>query len=296
MKERRKLWYKHKVIIHNKSAWYNSLLKISHGSPYTLLHLCHACTYISMCMYICHASARECVTAYIWEHECDHVCVCANVCACLCASVCRCAWMSVLATAHAWALMHESSYTSERAWICMYGCAYTRARARVCMYESAFARVRKCARVSKCARVCACASVRVRECGCTSVFTNRRARVWVYDCVCPSVRSKCSCVSEWECVRKYATGCAYIHARVCGCLRMCINLYSYVSVHMRVRVHLRGCSNDECVWAHECKCATVVCDCSYMCVRTCILVWANASATAYGRVGPSCVWSCIAVK
>ena len=41
--------------------------------------------------------------------------------------------------------------------------------------------------------------------------------------------------------------CAYITARVCGCVHMCINLYSHVSVHIRVRVHMRGCAHDECV-------------------------------------------------
>ena len=34
---------------------------------------------------------------------------------------------------------------------------------------------------------------------------------------------------------------------VYDCVRMCINLYSYASVHMRVRVHMRGCEHDECV-------------------------------------------------
>ena len=46
-------------------------------------------------------------------------------------------------------------------------------------------------------------------------------------------------------MRKYATDYAYIHARVCGCMSMCINLYSPVSVYMRV--HMRGCAHDECV-------------------------------------------------
>ena len=53
---------------------------------------------------------------------------------------------------------------------------------------------------------------------------------------------------------KYATECAYIHACVCGCVRLCINS----RLHMRVRVHMRGCMHDECVRAHECECATVV--------------------------------------
>ena len=58
-----------------------------------------------------------------------------------------------------------------------------------------------------------------------------------------------ACVSGHasECVRKYATDCAHIHARVCGSMNMCKNLYSHVSVHMRVRVRMRGCAHDECV-------------------------------------------------
>ena len=136
--------------------------------------------------------------------------------------------------------------------------------------------------------------------------TSVRARVCVR--VCTSVRSKCVCawacvhkwafmhVTAWVCVRKYATDCAYIPASVCGCVRMCIHLYSYASVHMRVRVHMRGCAHNAWVWTHECACATVVRECTYICVCTCMLVWANASVTAYVRVGPSCGWSFVAVK
>ena len=205
--------------------------------------------------------------------------------------------------------------TGERAWVCMHGCVCTRARTRVCVHECAFTSLR----LRVCVHKCALASMRPWVCVFEWTCASRRARVCVRECAWASVRARvCSraCVHkpvhEWACTRvrawvsvhacdcvcesKYATDCAYIPARVCGCVRMCINWYSDMSVHMRSRVHMGGCAHDECVWAHECECASVVRECTYMCVSTCMLAWANASITAFGRVGPSSVWSCVAVK
>ena len=58
---------------------------------------------------------------------------------------------------------------------------------------------------------------------------------------------------------------------------------------MRVHAHMSGSAYDECVCEHMSDCAIVVCKCTYMCVRRCMLVGANANVTAYVRVGPSYV-------
>ena len=97
-KEKMKLWHKHKIIIHSKFTWYNSLLKTSHDSQYTLMHFCHACTNVSICMYICNAPAPECAAA------------------CLCGYGC--------AYAHSYVHACEWVYVGVREWYCVHNCPW----------------------------------------------------------------------------------------------------------------------------------------------------------------------------
>ena len=129
--EKSKLWYKHKVIIHNKCAWYNSLLENSHDSPYTFIHLCHACTnHQCVCTYVLNPRVSVCLRTY----------VCMNVLTFAYARmyVHACVWMcvgvrddSVFTTGHTRVRMHESLCTSVHAQVCMHRWACTRVRARV---------------------------------------------------------------------------------------------------------------------------------------------------------------------
>ena len=195
MKERSKLWYKHKVVIHDKFAWCNSLLQISQDSPRTLIHLCTHDTNVSMCMQICHASAREFAAARICVYERVIVCVCADVCACLCVSVCRCDRVSEWVCSQL--PVHECISTSLRARV--HENAWTNARARECILKCGCASVgaQQCIRESACTSECAraCTSVRAQEqmcvCVCTRVaWTSVRARVVVNECTHTSRRSR----------------------------------------------------------------------------------------------------------
>ena len=162
------------------------------------------------------------------------------------------------------------------------------ASARVCVYE------------------CTCMSVRVRvgvhECMCTSLRAhacvhewacmNDRSWMW-YDttwseCVCRGSQHillhKCIlfvyniivsilCLSMY--MHKYSRQCASMHKRACGCVRMCIHLYSFVGVHIRVRVHMR-CFVQASVCECVCEYISVrvrLCARNYACtsVRTCLL-------------------------
>ena len=176
MKERRKLWYKHQVIIHNKSAWYNSLLKIYHGSPCTLIHFCHACTNVSMWMCICYALGVSVRLAHMRVFALAHARTCVHVCV----------WV----------------YVGVRYWECVhkYPCIGAHARVFVPVCASARVHVPEYARASMCARVyvpkCAFASLRARVCVrlCTSV----RLQVNVHECAFASLCARvCVCVCEY---------------------------------------------------------------------------------------------------
>ena len=114
-KERMKSWYKHKVLIHNKSAWYNSSLKISHGSLCTLIHLCHACTNVSMCMSCARAWVCGCVHMHV--RVCSRlrrrVCMLVSECVGKSVSARVCVYEGVRTSVHTCVFVHASACEGE---------------------------------------------------------------------------------------------------------------------------------------------------------------------------------------